>query len=185
MPGCEVAVYGGYTGQHASTLVLTTDGAVAVAITRADFPLPDVDDQLTAEYFAGAARGELVIPRCDRCGAWVWYPEADVPDVRRRRSTWTATTGRGRLFSWVVVERPFLPAFADMVPFVTALVALEEDPAVRIVTYSSTSTRPRCADLPMEVDVPAAGVPDGPGPRPSSSRCSPRSTDAPARPGLG
>jgi uncharacterized OB-fold protein len=38
------------------------------------------------------------------------------------------------LFSWAVVERPFLPAFAAMVPFVTALVALEEDPAVRVVT---------------------------------------------------
>ena len=33
----------------------------------------------------------------------------------------------------MVVERAFLPAFAEMVPFVTALVALEEDPAVRIV----------------------------------------------------
>ena len=25
VPGCEVAVYGGYTGQHASTLVLSVD----------------------------------------------------------------------------------------------------------------------------------------------------------------
>ena len=41
------------------------DGPVAVAITRAEFPLPDVDDELTAGYFAGAARGELCIPRCD------------------------------------------------------------------------------------------------------------------------
>jgi uncharacterized OB-fold protein len=39
------------------------------------------------------------------------------------------------LFSWATVRRPFLPAFADAVPFVTALVALEEDAAVRVVTY--------------------------------------------------
>jgi hypothetical protein len=33
------------------------------------------------------------------------------------------------------VRRPFLPAFADLIPFVTALVALEEAPEVRIVSY--------------------------------------------------
>ena len=48
-----------------------------MAIKRDDFPLPDVDDVLSAPYFEGAARGELVIPRCDACGAYVWYP-ADV-----------------------------------------------------------------------------------------------------------
>jgi len=105
-----------------------------VAIKRADFPLPDLDDPLTAEFFAGAARGELTIPRCEACARFVWYPEPECP-VCGGPLTWVATSGRGRLFSWAVVHRPFLPAFAEMVPFVTALVALEEDPAVRIVTY--------------------------------------------------
>jgi uncharacterized OB-fold protein len=44
-------------------------------------------------------------------------------------------SGRASLFSWAVVQRAFLPAFADMVPFVTALVALEEDPSVRVATF--------------------------------------------------
>ena len=43
-------------------------------------------------------------------------------------------SGRGTLFSWVVVTHAFLPQFADLVPFVPALVALDEDPAVRIAT---------------------------------------------------
>jgi uncharacterized OB-fold protein len=43
-------------------------------------------------------------------------------------------SGRGALFSWAVVVHPFLKQFAGAVPFVPALVALEEDPAVRIVT---------------------------------------------------
>jgi uncharacterized protein len=43
-------------------------------------------------------------------------------------------SGRGELFSWAVVRRAFLPAFEEQVPFVSALVAIEEDPAVRIVT---------------------------------------------------
>src|SRR6478736_819061 len=91
-----------------------------------------MEDELTAGYFAGAARGELCIPRCDSCGRWCWYPEAACPACGGALG-WTATAGRGTLFSWVVVERAFLPAFAEMVPFVTALVALDEDPAVRMV----------------------------------------------------
>jgi hypothetical protein len=43
-------------------------------------------------------------------------------------------SGQGTLFSWVVVTHAFLPQFADLVPFVPALVALEEDPAVRVAT---------------------------------------------------
>jgi uncharacterized OB-fold protein len=120
-----------------------------VAITRAEFPLPDVDDELTAGYFAGAAAGELRIPRCEACGRWCWYPEPGCPACGGAL-TWAATAGRGTLFSWVVVQRAFLPAFAEMVPFVTALVALDEDPAVRIVTLlADADPDALVVDLPM------------------------------------
>ena len=73
-----------------------------------------------------------VIPRCETCGAYVWYPQDACPTCGGAL-TWTAVSGRGTLFTWAVVRRAFLPAFADLVPFVTALVALDEDPAVRLV----------------------------------------------------
>lgn len=121
-----------------------------MAITRAEFPLPDVDDELTAGYFAGAARGELCIPRCASCARWCWYPEPVCPACDGALA-WTQTAGRGTLFSWVIVERAFLPAFAEMVPFVPALVALEEDPAVRIVTLlAAVDPSTLDVDLPME-----------------------------------
>ena len=123
-----------------------------MAIKRADFPLPEVEDPLTAEFFAGAQRNELVIPRCDSCRRWVWYPEPECPDCTSTELTWTKTSGNGRLFSWAVVQRPFLPAFAEMVPFVTALVALEEAPEVRIVTYVvDVEPAALAADLPLSV----------------------------------
>lgn len=105
------------------------------AIKREDFPLPDVSDARTAPFFERAARGELVIPRCDACGALCWYPADACAACRGTAFTWIVMSGRGRLFSWAVVRRAFLPAFEEMVPFVTALVALDEDPAVRIVSY--------------------------------------------------
>jgi len=105
-----------------------------MAIKRADFPLPDVDDPLVAPYFAAAARGELVVTRCAACDRHVWYPPERCPDCGGPVE-WVAVSGRGALFSWAVVHRPFLPAFDDKVPFVSALVAIDEDPAVRIVSY--------------------------------------------------
>jgi uncharacterized OB-fold protein len=105
-----------------------------MAIKRDDFPLPDVNDPATAPFFAGAARGELCVTRCRSCGAYVWYPRDTCPHDGAALE-WVPVSGRATLFAWAVVERAFLPAFADMVPFVTALVALDEDPAVRLCTY--------------------------------------------------
>jgi uncharacterized OB-fold protein len=139
-----------------------------MALKRADFPLPDLTDDRTAEYFAGAARGELVLPRCDSCNRFVWYPEEECPHCGARSFTWTRVSGRGRVFTWTVVRRAFLPAFEEMVPFVTALVSLEEDPAVRIVSYIvDCEPDALAADLPVEAvfrplrfpTVPARSVP--------------------------
>jgi uncharacterized OB-fold protein len=123
-----------------------------MAIKRADFPLPDLTDERTAEYFAGAQRGELLIPRCDSCGSLVWYPMDECDRCAGTSFTWTQVSGRGRLFSWAVVERAFLPAFGDMVPFVSALVALDDDPSVRLVSYVVDAPADALrADQPVEV----------------------------------
>lgn len=103
-------------------------------ITRAAFPLPDVTWPLTAEFWAGAAREELRIPKCDGCGRYRWYPKETCRHCDTGPYTWTAMSGRGTLFSWVVAKHAFIPQFADLVPFVPALVALEEDPGVRVPT---------------------------------------------------
>jgi uncharacterized OB-fold protein len=124
-----------------------------MAIERETFPLPDVDDPLTAPFFAGAARGALTIPRCDECGRFVWYPSVVCPTCGHDVLTWTDVSGRGTLFSWAVVERAFLPAFADAVPFVTALIALEEDSAVRVVSYVVDAD-----PAALRADMPVAAV---------------------------
>ncbi len=122
-----------------------------MAIGRDDFPLPDVDDPLTATYFAAAARGELMITRCVRCDSYVWYPAEQCPTCAGPLE-WAAVSGAGSLFSWATVRRAFLPAFADRVPFVTALVAIVEDPAVRLPTYLVEADADTLqADEPVEV----------------------------------
>jgi hypothetical protein len=123
-----------------------------MAITRAEFPLPDVDEPLTAPFFAAAARDVLAIPRCETCGQFVWYPKPLCPSCDAAL-VWTPVSGQATLFTWTVVRRAFLPAFADRVPFVTALVALDDDPAVRLCTYlvDVDAEAPLVAGIPVAV----------------------------------
>jgi uncharacterized OB-fold protein len=99
------------------------------------FPLPDTDLAITRPFWQAAQRNELVIPRCSSCGRYNWYPRAECHACGGSDMPWTAMSGRGSLFSWAVVERALAKPFADRVPYVSALVALEEAPDVRFVSY--------------------------------------------------
>ena len=119
---------------------------------RPDFPLPDPAWAPTAEFWAGAARHELRIPYCGACGRACWYPRERCRFCDGRGLEWRTMSGRGTLFSWVVVTHAFLPQFADLVPFVPALVALEEDPVVRLATRVVDADPDALGfDLPMRV----------------------------------
>src|SRR5690242_13263005 len=127
-------------------------GSLRAVAFRDDFPLPDTDWPPTREFWAAAARGELSVPRCDACGRYVWYPDGTCRHCGSDRHTWTRVSGRGRLFSWSVVRRAFIPQLADDVPYAPALVAIDEDPAVRIVTRIVDCETDRLrVDMPVRV----------------------------------
>jgi uncharacterized OB-fold protein len=96
--------------------------------------LPDLDWEPTREFWRAAQREELVIPRCDDCGAYVWYPAPRCRGCDSEALAWTRVSGEATLFSWAVVTRALFQAFAEKAPYVTGLVALREAPEVRLVT---------------------------------------------------
>ena len=118
-----------------------------------EFPLPDTEWPATREFWAAAARGELLIPRCADCGAWNWYPPEQCRACTSAKLPWTPVSGRGSLFSWAVVRRALVKPFAAHVPFATGLVALEEDPQVRLVT-----TIVGCAPEDLRIEMPMTAV---------------------------
>jgi uncharacterized OB-fold protein len=114
--------------------------------------LPDLGFEPTRGFWDAAARGELAVPRCSACARLVWYPRDRCPGCDGDDMPWTAVSGRGTLYSWAVVERALFSPFKDRVPYVTGLVALEEDPAVRIVT-NLVDCDPRDLEIDMPVSV--------------------------------
>ena len=89
-----------------------------------DHPLPDVDDPIAAPFWDGCRRHELRLQRSRSTGEWIFPPRpAYAGDWE-----WVRVSGRGIVFTFVVVRPPMLPAFADRVPFAIAVIELEEGP---------------------------------------------------------
>jgi uncharacterized OB-fold protein len=54
------------------------------------------------------------------------------PECHSTEIDWVAAGGRGTVYTFTIVQHPTHPAFADKVPYVVAVVELDEGP--RIVT---------------------------------------------------
>lgn len=100
----------------------------------AEFPFPELDFEPARPFWEAAARGELAIPRCRACRAFAWYPRERCGACGGGDLAWEPVSGRGTLFSFTVVRHAFAKPFAPHVPYTTGLVALAEDPAVRLAT---------------------------------------------------
>jgi len=96
-------------------------------------PVPRPADEALTRPFWEAARGHrLVIPRCAACDHFFWPPRATCPSCLREAWTWVEVSGRARLYAFTIVRQPANPAFVEDIPYVYALVDLDE--GVRMVS---------------------------------------------------
>lgn len=98
-----------------------------------DFLLPDLEDETSAEFWAGTARSELLVQACGACGAWRMPPRPMCPRCQSISVRWVATSGRATIWSFIVPHPPLLPAYAELAPYNAIVVALEQDPTIRFV----------------------------------------------------
>jgi uncharacterized OB-fold protein len=106
---------------------------------------------LNAELYARAAStGVLHLQRCDACGTWRHPPRVLCAACGSPAASWQPSTGRGSLFSWTVTHQLLDPAFADHLPYVVAVVALEEGPRV-VGNLFGVDPADLALDLPVEV----------------------------------
>jgi uncharacterized OB-fold protein len=97
------------------------------------FLLPDVTEPTAAEFWAGCARGELLVQACGTCGKWRHPPRPMCPHCRSIEVTWERTSGTGKVWSFVVPHPPLLPAYMKFAPYNVIVVELDEDPTIRFV----------------------------------------------------
>ena len=88
-------------------------------------PLP-VKQPESDFYWEKAHEHELWLRRCNSCERAYFYPRDFCPNCGSRDVSWVRASGRGTLHTFAIVHRAPVPAFRDKVPFVVAMVDLEE-----------------------------------------------------------
>jgi uncharacterized OB-fold protein len=100
---------------------------------ESDLLLPNTDDPQAKPFWEGCARGELCVEKCADCGTRRFPPQPMCPACRSLRSDWERLSGRGKIWSFVVPHPPVLPAYEKLAPYNVVIVALDEDPSLRLV----------------------------------------------------
>lgn len=80
------------------------------------------------EVFAAAREGRSVIQACRACGTRRFPARLRCARCGSDEAEWVATSGRGTVHSYAVVHQKLHPAFDPRIPYVVALVDLEEGP---------------------------------------------------------
>jgi uncharacterized OB-fold protein len=91
------------------------------------FDLPSIDPG-TAPWWEATKDGRLLVKRCTDCGKAHFYPRPFCPHCWSERVDWEQASGRATLYTWSVVYTNDLPPFPDKVPYVAAIVDLDEGP---------------------------------------------------------
>ncbi len=88
-------------------------------------PIPEVTPELRP-FFEASKNGQLVVQKCDGCGALRFPPRRLCPNCLSRESSWTAVSGEGEVYSFIIMHRVYHPAFANQVPYAVATIKLKE-----------------------------------------------------------
>ena len=115
----------------------------------------------SAPYWAAARERRLSLPKCEDCeGNW-FPPSRTCPHCLPARVTFADVSGRGKVYSFVTFHRVYHPGFEGDVPYVVALIELEEGPRLLSNVIGVAHEDVRC-EMPVEVvfeDVGEAKIP--------------------------
>ena len=83
---------------------------------------------LNAEFYRRALGGKLHLQRCLQCRRFRHPPRQFCPACGSDRYDWTASPGRGRVFSWTVTHIAYDRGWETRLPYATVVVELDEGP---------------------------------------------------------
>jgi uncharacterized OB-fold protein len=114
-------------------------------------PLPE-PDELTDFFWDGANRHELWLQRCEKCGTYQHRPRPVCKKCDSFDLAPSQVSGRGVIYSFTVGTQAFHPWFVDRLPYVMAVVELEEQAHLKILT-NIVGCAPDDVEVGMAVEV--------------------------------
>ena len=88
-------------------------------------PLPEPTRD-SKPYWDGLNEGRLLLQQCAACMKTRHYPRPVCDACYSMEVAWIEASGRGRVHSWTVAHHPFHPGFKAELPYIVAIVDLEE-----------------------------------------------------------
>lgn len=112
-------------------------------------PAPIVNDW-ARPFWQGAREQRLLVQKCADCGKHVFYPRIACPHCFSDHLEWVEASGKGTVYSYTVVESNAPSAFVPDMPYVIAVVKLEEGVQMLSNIVGCAPSDVRC-DMPVEV----------------------------------
>ena len=113
-------------------------------------PLPRLEP-VNRAFWTGGAEGELRICRCGDCGLWIHPPQPVCRQCLSENVAAEAVAGTGVIDTYTVNHRAWSPGLE--VPYVVAIVQLDEQPDLRLMTNIVGCPADAVAiDMPVEVE---------------------------------
>jgi uncharacterized OB-fold protein len=107
---------------------------------------------LTEPFWAAAGEHRLVVQRCSPCGYFNHPPRPLCDRCSSEDLSFSQVSGRGRIYSYTVMRQKTVAGFAEEVPYLTAVVELEEQPNLFMIT-NLPGARPGEVALDQPVEV--------------------------------
>lgn len=126
------------------------------AAPQIPLPVPQPESDF---YWEKCKAHELWLRRCIPCNRAYFYPRdiCPFPDGFSRDTDWIQASGRGTLHTFAIVHRAPTPAFRDKVPYIVAVVTLEEGPQIPTwlvgIEFGEGEIRPDSVQCGMAVEV--------------------------------
>lgn len=95
------------------------------------FPVPKITDENEA-FWTGGREGRLVVTRCADCGYLTHPSTPRCPSCFGENVAPSAVSGRGTIYSFTINRQQWSPDLE--VPYVIAVVELEEQSSLRLLT---------------------------------------------------
>ncbi|MBN2059213.1 MAG: OB-fold domain-containing protein [Deltaproteobacteria bacterium] len=112
-------------------------------------PLPQPNPD-TQPFWNGYGKHELRFQKCDDCGHVRWQASMICPMCYSTDTGWIVARGRGKVYSYVVYHRAYHPAFNGDLPYVVAVVELDEGPHL-LTNIVGCPPEDAFCEMPVEV----------------------------------
>jgi uncharacterized OB-fold protein len=112
-------------------------------------PVPEVNPW-AKPFWEAAHQKKLIIQKCPDCYKHIFYPRLLCPHCFSENLEWVEASGKGTIYSYTVVMNNAPSAFINDIPYVVALIKLDEGVQMLSNIVECDPEEVRC-DMPVEV----------------------------------